>query len=187
MLTQLAVALERIAELAGDFQRICLSATVGNPEEVAKYFAGYRAMQVVNTVSTKAVDIEVLRPKITDKDMNAARGLAVDPSGNSAYTNHTRCREREGKKGTIRIKTDTGRKRIAILGALNIEDLSVIKTLTEERCNAERIIACLQEIKEAYPDVKIVVVLDNARYNYAKATRAFAEESNILLLFLPPI
>ncbi len=76
---QLAVALERIAELAGDFQRICLSATVGNPEEVAKYFAGRRAMQVVNTVSTTAVDIEVLSPKITDKDVNAARGLAVDP------------------------------------------------------------------------------------------------------------
>jgi ATP-dependent Lhr-like helicase len=76
---QLAVALERITELAGDFQRICLSATVGNPEEVAKYFAGRRPMQVVNAVSTKAVDIEVLSPKRTAEDVKAARGLAVDP------------------------------------------------------------------------------------------------------------
>ncbi|MHC1600289.1 MAG: DEAD/DEAH box helicase [Candidatus Methanospirareceae archaeon] len=76
---QLAVALERIVELAGDFQRICLSATVGNPDEVAKYFAGRKAMQVVNTVSTKATDIAVLSPKITDEDMNAACWLAVDP------------------------------------------------------------------------------------------------------------
>lgn len=76
---QLAVALERIAGLAGDFQRICLSATVGNPEDVAKYFAGYRTMQVVNTVSTKAIEIEVLSPKRTEKDVNTARGLAVDP------------------------------------------------------------------------------------------------------------
>ncbi len=76
---QLAVALERIAELADNFQRICLSATVGNPEDVAKYFAGYRAMQVVNTVSTKAIEIEVLSPKRTEKDLNATRGLAVDP------------------------------------------------------------------------------------------------------------
>jgi ATP-dependent Lhr-like helicase len=76
---QLTVALERVSELAGDFQRICLSATVGNPEEVAKYFAGRRPMRVVNAVSTKAVDIEVLSPKRTKEDINAAHGLAVDP------------------------------------------------------------------------------------------------------------
>jgi ATP-dependent Lhr-like helicase len=77
--TQLTVALERIAELAGDFQRICLSATVGNPDEVAKYFAGRKQMLVVNTVSTKAVDIEVLSPKRTENDVHAARGSGVDP------------------------------------------------------------------------------------------------------------
>jgi ATP-dependent Lhr-like helicase len=76
---QLAVALERIVELAGNFQRICLSATVGNPEGVAKFFAGRKTMQVVNTVSTKAVEIEVLSPKRTGKDVMATRGLVVDP------------------------------------------------------------------------------------------------------------
>ncbi|TFH42111.1 MAG: IS630 family transposase [ANME-2 cluster archaeon] len=91
-----------------------------------------------------------------------------------------------GKNGTITIKSNTGRKRINILGALDIEDFSVITTLTEETCDSERIVEFLQKIKEKYPDTKIVVVLDNARYNYAKVTRAFAEESNILLLFLPP-
>ncbi|HJH28494.1 MAG TPA: hypothetical protein C5S50_00620 [Methanosarcinaceae archaeon] len=30
------------------------------------------------------------------------------------------------------------------------------------------------------------LTLDNARYNYAKVTRDFAEENSILLLFLPP-
>ncbi|MEA2032317.1 MAG: DEAD/DEAH box helicase, partial [Euryarchaeota archaeon] len=81
--TQLAVALERMAELAGDFQRICLSATVGNPEEVAKFFAGCgrEKMQVVNTdtVSTKAIEIEVLNPKKTKRDENKAKELGVDP------------------------------------------------------------------------------------------------------------
>ena len=91
-----------------------------------------------------------------------------------------------GKKGTITIKSNTGRKRITILGALNIEDLSVIKTLTEETCNAVRIIEFLQKVKEAYPDMRVVIVLDNARYNYARIVRAFAEENEILLLFLPP-
>ena len=81
--TQLAVALERMAELAGDFQRICLSATVGNPEEVAKFFAGCgrEKMQVVNTDtdSTKAIEIEVLNPKKTKRDEKKAKELGVDP------------------------------------------------------------------------------------------------------------
>lgn len=91
-----------------------------------------------------------------------------------------------GKKGTITIKSNTGRKRITILGALNIEDLSVIKTLTEDTCNAASIIEFLKKVKEAYPGMRVVIVLDNARYNYARATRAFAEENDMLLLFLPP-
>ena len=91
-----------------------------------------------------------------------------------------------GKKGTIIIKSNTGRKRINILGALDIEDFSVAITLTEKTCDSERIVEFLQKIKEKYPNRKIVIILDNARYNYAIATRAFAEENNIKLLFLPP-
>ena len=76
---QLTIALERIAELAGDFQRICLSATVGNPEQVAKYFAGQRPMQVINTVSTKALEIEVLSPQRAQQDIRAAHSAGVEP------------------------------------------------------------------------------------------------------------
>ncbi|MDP2766922.1 MAG: transposase [Candidatus Methanoperedens sp.] len=68
-----------------------------------------------------------------------------------------------GKNGTITIKSNTGRKRINILGALDSEDLSVIITLTEETCDSERVIEFLQKIKDEYLDRKIVVVLDNAR------------------------
>ncbi len=76
---QLTIALERIAELAGDFQRICLSATVGNPGEVAKYFAGQHPMQVINTVSTKAFEIEVLSPRRAQQDVRAAQSAGVEP------------------------------------------------------------------------------------------------------------
>ncbi|RZN44125.1 MAG: DEAD/DEAH box helicase, partial [Methanophagales archaeon ANME-1-THS] len=76
---QLAIGLERIAELAGKFQRIGLSATVGNPDEVARYFAGANALQVVNTVSTKALDIQVLSPRRTEQDVMATPGFIVDP------------------------------------------------------------------------------------------------------------
>jgi len=77
---QLAIALERIAVLADDFQRICLSATVGNPEEVAKFFSRHKEMQVVNTVSTKAMKIAVLSPGSTKKDVLSAKKLGVDPA-----------------------------------------------------------------------------------------------------------
>jgi transposase len=91
-----------------------------------------------------------------------------------------------GRKGTIEVKTNSGRKRINILGALNFKDLSVITTLTEETCNKERIVEFLQKIRETYPEKDIVVILDNASYNHAKYTTAYAEWYNIKLLFLPP-
>ena len=91
-----------------------------------------------------------------------------------------------GKNGTIMMKSNTGRRRINILGALNINDHSIIATQTEDSCNAQCVIEFFQKIKHAYPDNKIVIVLDNAKYNRANATRDFAEENGIVRLFLPP-
>ena len=57
---QLAVALERLAEYAGDFQRIGLSATVGNPGEVAGFLCGPRPFSVVEVPVAKHLEIEVV-------------------------------------------------------------------------------------------------------------------------------
>jgi len=106
--TQLAVALERMAELAGDFQRICLSATVGNPEEVANFFAGCgrEKMQVVNTdtVSTKAIEIEVLNPQKTKRDAKKAKELGVDPEV-IAHVRTIRTAVKKGKSSLIFVNT----------------------------------------------------------------------------------
>jgi ATP-dependent helicase Lhr and Lhr-like helicase len=56
---QLSVALERIVEQAGEFQRIALSATVGNPEEVARFLCGDRSYHLVNIPSAPRLSIDV--------------------------------------------------------------------------------------------------------------------------------
>lgn len=63
---QLSVGLERLRELAGDFQRIGLSATVGSPGLVADFLGGNAA--IVNAETTKDYDIKVEMPKPTPKD-----------------------------------------------------------------------------------------------------------------------
>ena len=91
-----------------------------------------------------------------------------------------------GRDGTIRIKTNPGRKRINILGALDIKNFSVITTLTEDKCNKERIVEFLAKIRTKYPDKHIVIILDNAMYNHANYTKVFVEWYDIELFFLPP-
>ncbi|MEI8330636.1 MAG: DEAD/DEAH box helicase, partial [Methanomicrobiales archaeon] len=56
---QLAVALERLHVYAGEFQRIGLSATVGNPEEIARFLCGDRPCSVVQVPVTKHLEISV--------------------------------------------------------------------------------------------------------------------------------
>lgn len=91
----------------------------------------------------------------------------------------------KGEAGTIKVKTNPGRKRINILGAISFEDLSVISTLTEDSCDSDKIIEFLQKIRNRIDELKIVVVLDNAKYNLANNTRYFAKSLKIKLLFLP--
>lgn len=92
----------------------------------------------------------------------------------------------KGKKGTITISSNSKKKRINILGALDFKNLSIITTLTEEKCNKERVVEFIKKIKKKYPNKEIVIILDNAQYNHANYTKVYSALSGIELFFLPP-
>lgn len=78
--SQLAVILERLAELAGDFQRIGLSATVGSPEDVARLLAGRgRSYRIIETEVERASDLRVTSPTPVRGDYAMASTLECDP------------------------------------------------------------------------------------------------------------
>jgi len=56
---QLVIALERLYMYAGEFQRIGLSATVGNPDEIARFLCGKRPFSIVQVPVAKQLDITV--------------------------------------------------------------------------------------------------------------------------------
>jgi ATP-dependent Lhr-like helicase len=78
---QLAIALERLREVVGkEFQRIGLSATVGNPEEVAKFVAGTgRNIKVVQAALPKGYRYRVETPAPTEADYDLAGKLRTAP------------------------------------------------------------------------------------------------------------
>ncbi len=78
---QLALALERLAEVTErDFQRIGLSATVGNPTEVAKFIAGTeRGVEVVHAFLAKNYRYRVEFPTPTPEDFELAAKLETSP------------------------------------------------------------------------------------------------------------
>lgn len=78
---QLTVALERLHEIAGnEFQRIGLSATVADPDEIAKFLVGtFRRVKVVEAALTKGYRYSVETPTPKDVDYDIAGELRIPP------------------------------------------------------------------------------------------------------------
>ncbi|MGQ9787891.1 MAG: DEAD/DEAH box helicase [Candidatus Hadarchaeaceae archaeon] len=79
---QLAVTLERLRKLKrGDFQLIGLSATIGSPEEVAKFLVGRdRECEITDVSVAREVKIGVLFPKAGKADEALAAKLYTFPA-----------------------------------------------------------------------------------------------------------
>lgn len=71
----LALSLERVSELAErDPQRIGLSATVQPPDEVARFLAGDRAVEIVDASEPSAIDLSIRIPVPDIADVATDRG-----------------------------------------------------------------------------------------------------------------
>jgi len=86
--SQLSVGLERLYEILkkedNNFQRIGLSATVGLPEDVARFLGGFednnfRDVRIIEVDVTKHIDINVELPEIKNIDYKYANKFSIEP------------------------------------------------------------------------------------------------------------
>src|SRR5213594_3969514 len=77
---QLTVGLERLREVTRiPFQRVGLSATVGNPGEIALFLGGYEPVQVVQIPLSKSTRYKVEYPTPGEADKELARRIYTAP------------------------------------------------------------------------------------------------------------
>ncbi len=91
------------------------------------------------------------------------------------------------KKGRRRrIRSNSGRKRYNILGAYCPLDQEYIDIRRTDNVNAQTLQQLIDEIRARHPDAeRIILILDNARYNHAKIVREHIEHTSVELKFLP--
>lgn len=82
--------------------------------------------------------------------------------------------------------SNTGRQRININGALDIETKKIIER-EDKTINSLSVIKLFKEIEETNPkSKKIYVIVDNAKYYYSVEVNNYLANSKIKLVFLPP-
>ncbi len=84
---QLTVGLERLREICPEgFQRVGLSATVGNPEEIALFLGGNQPVKIVQIPLNKLTKYKVEYPAPGEEDRDLARRLYTTPEAAARLT-----------------------------------------------------------------------------------------------------
>lgn len=84
------------------------------------------------------------------------------------------------------IKTNTGRERVNLNGALNVKDKSAL-VLPAETVNGSAMIELFRALEAKHQNAKnIHIILDNAKYNHSRMVREYVSTSRIRLHYLPP-
>lgn len=92
---------------------------------------------------------------------------------------------RKGEKREI--KSNSGRSRYNIHGAMNADTYEVTAIFSEDNVNATTTIDLLKALEKTHPYAnKIFVLLDNARYHFSALVQEYVKNSRIRLVPLPP-
>jgi transposase len=83
------------------------------------------------------------------------------------------------------LRSQAGRKRYSILGAINAISKKMTYFSTDATVNAKSVCKLLKMIYLEYYGSPITIVLDNARYQHCKLVKRYARVLGIELLFLP--
>jgi transposase len=84
------------------------------------------------------------------------------------------------------IQSNTGRRRLNINGAINIETMSA-QVRFDDTIDAESTIALFKQLEEANPAAaRIIVICDNARYYKSRLVAEYLQTSRIEMVALPP-
>jgi len=84
------------------------------------------------------------------------------------------------------LKTNTGRQRVNLTGALNARTHEIV-IQEDERFNAETTINFFKTLEAKNPEASVIrVVLDNAGYYKGEKIKEYLRKSRIELLYLPP-
>lgn len=98
-----------------------------------------------------------------------------------------KCWQEKGDKGTIVLNSNTGRRRVTIIGTINAITYKLSNEITTGTCDKELTVKSLINLRQEYDDgKKIKIILDNARYNRAYLVQDKAKELNIDLIYNVP-
>ncbi|MDO8334072.1 MAG: IS630 family transposase [Nitrosomonas sp.] len=91
------------------------------------------------------------------------------------------------KKGKDKeIETTAGRKRVNLIGALNLEDMDLVRK-DFETIDSPAVIIFFRKVEAAYPDARVIhLIVDRAGYNTSREVEEFLKISRIELHLLPP-
>lgn len=91
----------------------------------------------------------------------------------------------KGKRNDKYVKTNTGRERLNLNGALNFNEKTAI-VLEEETINKEATINLLETIRKKQKKGKIYLILDNASHHHARIVKRWIlHHRRFKLIFLP--